>query len=191
MEPYLPGITATVDAELGQGGTHVGRGDSFGIWSLPGPGKQTEKRMVPFGPAESVRSQVAGRLGVLKGHDHSANYDMLADAAGLLYAQPSASPEPVSSVILLTDGDGYAADPGGHNAISVAGTFDRPPAGHSPIRLYIIAFGPAGCAETGTGLGSPSLSALANATGGICLQAGGSDPRQLLAQVLSQISAGG
>jgi Ca-activated chloride channel homolog len=189
MEPYLPRITAAVDAELGPGGTHIGGGDSFGIWALPGRDGQTERQLVRFGPAAAAGRRVIAGLGVLAGRGHSANYDMLADAAALLYGQPAAGPEPINSVVLLTDGDGYpAGDPHGHDPITMAGAFDRPPSGHSAIRLFIIAFGPVGCAESAPG--SPSLAALANATGGICLQADGTNPRPLLAQVLSQISAG-
>jgi hypothetical protein len=94
-------------------------------------------------------------------------------------------------VILLTDGDGYPqGDPGGSSDIGVTGYFDRPQPGHSAIKLYIIAFGPAGCAESETNSASQSLAAFADATGGTCLQANGADPDQLLAQVLGQISTG-
>jgi len=195
MQPYLPQITAAIDAELGPGpgGTHLGRHDSFGIWELPGRRRgQTDEQLVGFGPAATVRPQVAAHVGVLNGHDHSANYDMLTNAAGSLYAPPPASPEPINSVVLLTDGDGYPqGDPDGHYGLGVINTFDHPPAGHSAIKLFIIAFGPAGCAQSGAGPANPSMAALADATGGYCLQANGSDPHQLLAQVLGQISAGG
>ena len=192
MQPYLPQITAAVDAELGPGGTHIGDGDSFGIWTLPGSRTgQTYQQLVQFGRASAIRPQVPADLGVLTGHDHSANYDMLTDAAGLLYAQARATPKPINSVILPTDGDGYPqGDPDKGSEVGVTGNFDLPPGGHSPIKLYIIAFGPEGCAESGTGSAGQSMAAFADATGGTCLQANGADPHQLLAQVLGQISTG-
>jgi hypothetical protein len=117
---------------------------------------------------------------------------MLKRAGQLLYAQTAADPEPRNSVILLTNGDGFPqGDPGGDSGVSVTGYFDRPPSGHSAIRLYIIAFGPAGCAQSSTVPASQSLAAFADATGGTCLQANGADPGQLLAQLLSQISTSG
>ena len=130
-------------------------------------------------------------MGVLSGHGHSANYSMLQRAGRLLYAQPAPGPPPSNSVILLTDGDGYpAGDPDGSSEVSVIGYFDRPPAGRSAIKLYIIAFGPAGCAESAANPAGQSLAAFADATGGTCLQASGADPDRLLAQVLDQISTG-
>lgn len=188
MESYLSPITAAIDAELGPSGTHVGSRDSFGIWELPGPGKgQTEQPLVPFGKAAAARPQVSAGLGLPTGHAHSANYDMLRNAAALLHAHAGASPKPINSVIMLTDGDGHP--PGERNDDhTVRRDFSRPP---SPIKLFIIAFGPVGCAQSGTGSASESMGALAVATGGMCLWANGSDPRPLLAHVLGQISAGG
>jgi hypothetical protein len=191
MQPYLPQITAAVDAELGPKATHIGSRDSFGIWELPGERKgQIDQRLVPFGAASATKDQVPAGVGVLAGHDHSADYAMLKQAAQLLYAQSASGPEPSNSVILLTDGDGYPqGDPGGSSQVSVTGYFNQPPPGHSAIKLYIIAFGPEGCAESETG--SQSLAVLADNNGGTCLPASGADPTQLLAQVLGQISAGG
>jgi len=188
MQPYLPQITAAVDAELGIHGQHIGRRDSFGLWVLPGRAGQTYRQLVAFGPASARQPQVPLRLGILTGHAHSANYDMLASAAGLLYRQPAGRPAASNSVVLLTDGDAYPHDPHGHTSTSVTGQFDLPPAGHSRIKLFIIAFGPAGCTQAAAG--SLTMAAFADATGGTCLQANGSDPRTLLAQVLGQISAG-
>jgi len=192
MEPYLPQITAAVDAELGPGATHLGARDSFGIWKLPGDRKgQIDQRLVRFGAAGANKPRVLAGVGVLSGHDHSANYSMLKRAGRLLYAQPAPGPEPSNSVILLTDGDGYQGeDPDGSSEVSVIGYFDRPPPGRSAIKLYIIAFGPAGCAESAANVASQSLAAFADATGGTCLQANGSDPGRLLAQLLDQISTG-
>ena len=193
MQPYLPQITAAVDAELGPEATHVGSRDSFGIWKLPGDRKgQIDQQLVGFGAAGVTEARVPADVGVLTGHDHSADYAMLTRAGQLLYAQPATGPEPSNAVILLTNGDGYPqGDPGGSSEVSVTGYFDRPLPGHSAIKLYIIAFGPEGCAESETNSASQSLAAFADATGGTCLQANGADPNQLLAQVLSQISTGG
>jgi hypothetical protein len=191
MQPYLPQVTAAVDAELGPAGQHIGRRDSFGVWTLPGRAGQTDHQIVAFGPASATQPQVPARLGVLTGHAHSAVYDMLANAARLLYRQPVGRPAASSSVVLLTDGDGFPpGDPHGHTSTSVTGQFDLPPPGHSPIKLFIIAFGPAGCTQTAAGVANLTMAAFADATGGTCLQANGSDPRTLLAQVLGQISAG-
>jgi hypothetical protein len=192
MEPYLPQITAAVDSELGSAATHLGAGDSFGIWKLPGDRKgQTEQQLVPFGPADVASGRVRAGVGVLTGHGHSADYTVLKRAGKRLYAQPVTDPEPGNSVILLTDGDGYPqGDPDGSSQLSVIGSFDRPPPGRSAIKLYIIAFGPEGCAESPPNTASQSLAAFADATGGTCLQANGSDPGRLLAQLLDQISTG-
>jgi len=192
MEPYLPQITAAVDAELGPGATYLGGRDSFGIWKLPGDRKgQIDQQLVRFGPAGESKPRVRAGVGFLSGHGHSANYSMLKRAGRLLYAQQAPGPPPSNSVILLTDGDGYpAGDPDGSSEVSVIGYFDRPPAGRSAIKLYIIAFGPAGCAESAADPAGQSLAAFADATGGTCLQASGADPGRLLAQVLDQISTG-
>jgi uncharacterized membrane protein YfcA len=192
MEPYLPQIVSAVDHELGKGATHIGRRDSFGIWKLPGDRKgQIDQQVTGFGLAAATEKRVLSDVGVLSGHDHSADYAMLARAGTLLYGQPTARPESTNAVILLTDGDGYPqGDPGGSSQLSVTGDFDKPPAGHSAIKLYIIAFGPEGCAESET-TSSQSLSYFAEAAGGSCLSANGANPQQLLAQVLSQISTGG
>jgi hypothetical protein len=192
MQPYLPKITAAVDAELGPDATHLGGRDSFGIWKLPGDRDgQIDQRLVAFGPASEASAAVRPGVGVLTGHGHSANYSMLKRAGRLLYARAGTDPPPSNSVILLTDGDGYPrGDPDGSSAVSVIGYFDRPPAGRSAIKLYIIAFGPEGCAETSANPASESLAAFADATGGTCLQANGADPDRLLAQLLDQISTG-
>jgi hypothetical protein len=190
MQPYLPRITAAVDAELGPGAAHVGSRDSFGIWKLPGDGGQIDQKVTGFGPAAATESRVPSDVGVLSGHDHSADYAVLARAGELLYGQPTASLEPTNAVILLTDGDGYPqGDPHGSSQLSVTGLFDKRPPGRSAIKLYVIAFGPEGCAESET-TSSQSLSNFAEAAGGSCLSANGANPQQLLAQVLSQISTG-
>jgi hypothetical protein len=193
MQPYLPQITAAVDVELGPRATHIGSRDSFGIWKLPGDRQgQVDQQLVDFGTAGVTEARVPAGVGALAGHGHSADYAMLKRAGQLLYAQTAADPEPRNSVILLTNGDGFPqGDPGGDSGVSVTGYFDRPPSGHSAIRLYIIAFGPAGCAQSSTVPASQSLAAFADATGGTCLQANGADPGQLLAQLLSQISTSG
>jgi hypothetical protein len=192
MQPYLPKITAAVDAELGPDATHLGGRDSFGIWKLPGDRDgQIDQRLVAFGPASEASAGVRPGVGVLTGHGHSANYSMLKRAGRLLYARAGTDPPPSNSVILLTDGDGYPrGDPDGSSAVSVIGYFDRPPTGRSAIKLYIIAFGPEGCAATSANPASESLAAFADATGGTCLQANGADPDRLLAQLLDQISTG-
>jgi Bacterial extracellular solute-binding protein len=192
MQPYLPQITAAVDAELGLGATHVGSRDSFGIWKLPGDQSgQIDQQLVGFGVAGVTGARVPADVGVLTGHDHSADYAMLTQAGQVLYAQSATSPEPSNSVILLTDGDGYPlGDPGGSNELSVTRLFDQPQSGYSAIKLYIIAFGPEGCAESETNSASQSVATFADATGGTCLQPNGADPTPLLAEVLGQISTG-
>jgi hypothetical protein len=98
---------------------------------------------------------------------------------------------PTNSVVLFTDGDIYPrADPGGNSSETVTHLFRTPTPGHSSIRLFILAFGPVGCTEPAALSAHQTLDALAVATGGRCLPADGSDPRQLLAQVLFQISTG-
>jgi hypothetical protein len=192
MQPYLPPIASAVDAELGPGATHIGSRDSFGIWKLPGDRKgQIDQQVTGFGRAAATETRVPTDVGVLSGHDHSADYAMLARAGKLLYARPTGSPKPTNAVILLTDGDGYPqGDPGGSSQLSVTGYFDKPPPDYSAIKLYIIAFGPEGCAESETNP-SQSLFYFAEAAGGSCMPANGADPHQLLAQVLGQISTGG
>ncbi len=193
MQPYLQQITAAVDAELGPDAAHIGSDDSFGIWKLPGDRKgQLDRRLVSFGAAGEAKARVPAEVGALTGHDHSADYAMLTQAGQLLYEQRATDPEPSNSVILLTDGDGYpGVDPGGSSEESVTGNFDSPPPGHRKIRLYIIAFGPEGCAESWTNSASQSLATFADATGGTCWQSNGANPTQLLAEVLSQVSTGG
>jgi len=190
MMPNLPPIISAVDTILNPVNTPFGPGDRFGIWELPGKGRAADTQLVKFEPATVANlQQVPRALAGVAPHQHSADYDMLADAANkVLYAQrpvlPGTGRPPVNSVLLLTDGDGYSGrDPNGGTAMSVRRLFTSPKPGESPIVLDIIAFGPAGCTS--------ALLDLADSTHGVCYPANGGDPRQLLGRALDQIAGRG
>ncbi len=191
MKPNLAQITSALDTVLNpHNAPPFVTGDHFGIWDLPGNGEATYASLVKFGAATAARlQQVDKQLADVAAHLHSADYDMLTDAAHVLYAQPRVLPgtgtPPVNSVVLLTDGDGYSGhDPQEGTAFGVRKLFtSAPPFGEGRITLYIIAFGPAGC--------TPTMLNLADATHGACYPANGGDPRQLLGQTLDQIAGGG
>jgi hypothetical protein len=179
MDPYLHKITAAVNETLDR----IGSRDSLGVWALPGPDGKSHVPLVRLQPGASARSQSIGRLDP---HDHSANYDVLVDAGKALYGYatvPSPGvPPPINAVVLLTDGDIHGRDAGGNDSGGVAALFTHPPTGNRPIKLFIIAFGPAGC--------TTSMTELAGAAHGTCFPAT-SDPQPLLEQVLGQLSGGG
>jgi Bacterial extracellular solute-binding protein len=192
MKRHLAQITAAIDAVLSpRNAPPLGAGDHFGIWELPGTGGATDTPLVPFEPVTTANlHRVASPLTRVEAHQHSADYNMMTDASKVLYAQqpvwPGNGSPPVNSVLLLTDGDGYSGDdpgPADGTAASVQALFSSPPPGRSPIALYIIAFGPAGC--------TPTMLNLTDATHGTCYPADGGDPGQLLGQALDQLSGGG
>jgi hypothetical protein len=207
MEPYLPQAEAAAAGAVapgtGPGGPSrassgpLGGQDSFGVWAFPGPGTATHADLVPFGAAAPGRlGAVTAGVARLKAHGHSAQYDLLTQAASLLYQpQPGGGPAgagpATNSVILLTDGDGYSTeDPGGNNFKNVTRTALRPPSlpASSRIKVLVIAFGPTGCAQTSASA-AQSLAALATSTGGTCVNATGDLTRQL-SLLISQVAGG-
>jgi hypothetical protein len=188
MKPDLAKITSAVEAVLSPANAPIGAGDHFGIWELPGASGATETPLVNFEPVTPANlDQVREQLTVVAAHSHSADYDMLTDAANhVLYAPlvlPGVGTAPINAVVLLTDGDGYSGhDPDGGTAARVKALFTSPPFGESRIALYIIAFGPAACTPTFVNLGE--------VTHGGCYPVDGDDPRQLLKQALDQIAGG-
>lgn len=186
MKPNLPQIRSAIDAILGPDNTLFGTGDRLGIWELPGEGGATETPLVNFQKASAASMQVVKQLARVQAHQHSANYDMLTDAAkNVLYSQspvlPGAGTPPVNSVVLITDGDGYSGhDPHGGTAARVRKLFTHPRLGWSRITLDIVAFGPAGCTS--------EMLNLADATNGQCYPVNGGDPRQLLGQALDKVA---
>jgi hypothetical protein len=211
MEPYLPQIEAATASALGTGtapgtqgsrprsstatsGGSLGARDSFGVWAFPGSTGATHAELVPFGRATAARrGSVAADVSALSAHDHSAQFDLLTDAAGVLYGQQPGSGngnKPINSVILLTDGDSRAEDPGSANFVTVTRTALRPPGlpAQSRIKVFIIAFGAAGCAQTPAS-DARSLEALATSTGGTCVNASGDLTRQL-SLLISQLAGG-
>jgi hypothetical protein len=208
MESYLPQIEAATAGALGTGspaltspgrtGNSLGSRDGFGVWAFPGPasdrgaGTTTHAEPVPFGSATAPRLRsVADRLSRLYAHDHSAQFDLLADAADVLYLQQPGGngDKPINSVILLTDGDSQHEDRGGNNFGNVTHKLRQPglPA-QSRIKVFVIAFGPAGCAQA-PDIPAHSLAALATTTGGTCVNASGDLTRQL-SLLISQVAGG-
>lgn len=184
MGLYLPQITSAIDTVFAAPVSDAR--DRFAIWELPGPHGQTSTALVNLESATAAnRAKAAASVGTLTGHDHSANYDMLTNAAKVLYessaSQANPNGPPVNSVVLLTDGDYYnpAPDPDAGTLKSVTGLFKAPPPGSRPITVYVIAFGPPGC--------TPPLHQLAKSTGGTCSAASQFDPVHLLGQILGQI----
>ncbi len=203
MEPYLPQIEAATADALVTGapartspastGSPLGPRDGFGVWAFPGPGAATHAEPVPFGSATAARlASVAASVSGLRAHDHSAQFDLLADAADVLLNQrPGGNGDkPINSVILLTDGDSQAEDPRSSDFGNVTRISLRPPGlpAQSRVKVFVIAFGPAGCAQTPT-TAAQSLAALATTTGGTCVNASGDLTRQL-SLLISQVAGG-
>jgi hypothetical protein len=192
MQPYLGQIAQATDALLGpngQGGNLSSR-DSFGIWAFPGPGSVIDKAAVPLATESAAqRGRVPAAVAAIAAHGHSAEFDLVYDAALSLNSQPP--PGSASSLILLTDGDNQSIDAGHKDMIAITNQLNAEKPGGLPIKVYVIAFGPAGCAETPSGLSGDSLNALAKAGGGACADAASGSLRQQLAQDLSALSTGG
>jgi hypothetical protein len=192
MRPYQGQIAQAADAVLGpngQGGNLSGR-DSFGVWAFPGPGGATEKTAVPLGTESAAqRGRVPAAVAAIAGRGHSAEFDLVYDAAVSLSSQ--SPPGSASSLVLLTDGDNQATDPGGNDMAKITNLLNAQKPGGLPIKVYVIAFGPAGCAETPSGLSGDSLNALAKAGGGTCASAASGSLQQQLAQDISALSTGG
>jgi hypothetical protein len=192
MRPYLGQIAQATDALLGpsgQGGNLSGR-DSFGIWAFPGPGSATEKTAVPLGPQSAAqRGRVPPAVAAIAAHGHSAEFDLVYDAAISLSSQAPAGS--ASSLVILTDGDNQPTDAGGKDMAAITNLLAAQRPGSLPIKVYVIAFGPAGCAETPSGLSGDSLNALAKAGGGTCANAASGSLQQQLAQDISALSTGG
>jgi hypothetical protein len=93
-------------------------------------------------------------------------------------------------VILLTDGDSYAngQDPDGNTLVSVHDLLHPLSATQPRIKVFVIAFGEPGCAESPPGSPQDTLSALATANGGNCVNV--NDLGQQLGDLVSQLSAG-
>jgi hypothetical protein len=192
MRPYLGQIAQATDALLGpngQGGNLSSR-DSFGIWAFPSPSGATEKTAVPLGPESAAqRGRVPPAVAAIAAHGHSAEFDLVYDAAISLSSQ--APPGSASSLVILTDGDNRPADAGGKDMVAITNLLAAQKPGSLPIKVYVIAFGPAGCAETPSGLSGDSLNALAKAGGGTCADAASGSLQQQLAQDISALSTGG
>jgi hypothetical protein len=192
MRPYLGQIAQATDAILGQGGQggNLSGRDSFGIWAFPGPGKATEKTAVPLGTESArQRSLVSPAVAAIAAGGHSAEFDLVYDAAQSLNSQPPSGS--ASSLVLLTDGDNEPTDLGGNDMAKITNLLNAQRPGGLPIKVYVIAFGPAGCAETPSGLSGDSLNALAKAGGGTCAYAASGSLQQQLAQDISALSTGG
>lgn len=192
MRPYLGQVAQATDALLGpngQGGNLSSR-DSFGIWAFPGPGNATEQAAVPLATQSAAqRARVPGAVAALVAHGHSAEFDLVYDAAISLSGQ--APPGSASSLVLLTDGDNQRTDAGTNDMATITSLLNTRKPGGLPVKVYVIAFGPAGCAETPSGLSGDSLNALAKAGGGACADAASGSLQQQLAQDLSALSTGG
>jgi hypothetical protein len=164
----------------------VGSRDSYAIWALPGLAKSTEQRLIGFLPGTLENRQKArAALDGITPHDHSANYDMLADATGALGLQPApataGAPQPTNAVILLTDGDGGQNEK--NNAATITKALNSTPGGAAPTRLFVIAFPPGGCSGV-----MPDLATVRR--GCISIK----DPADILpalTTVLKQIATGG
>ncbi|HEX7161184.1 MAG TPA: substrate-binding domain-containing protein [Trebonia sp.] len=192
MRPYLGQIAQATNAVLGpngQGGNLSGR-DSFGIWAFPSPAGATEKTLVPLGTESTAqRGRVPAAVTGIAARGHSAEFDLVYDAAVSLSSRPPAGS--ASSLVILTDGDNQASDPGGKDMAAITNLLAAQQPGSLPIKVYVIAFGPAGCAETPSGLSGDSLNALAKAGGGTCANAASGSLQQQLAQDISALSTGG
>ena len=193
MEPYLQQIAAAATEVLGTGTTtSLGARDSFGIWAFPGAATSAYQTLVPFGGGgNSRRDAVAASMSTLSAHAHSAEFDLLTDAARVLYGQPTRAEQAISSVILLTDGDSYdnGQDPDGNTLVSVQNLLHPLGTPQPLVRVFVIAFGDPGCAQSPPGSPRDTLTALATDNGGNCVNV--NDLGQQLGQLVSQLSAGG
>ena len=193
MEPYLQQIASAVIEVLGTGTTtSLGARDSFGIWAFPGAGTSTYQALVPFaGGANSQRDAVAASTSMLSAHAHSAEFDLITDAARVLYGQSAKAQQAISSLILLTDGESYAngQDPDGNTLVSVQDLLHPLGTAQPLVRVFVIAFGDPGCAQSPPGSPQDTLTALATANKGNCVNV--NDLGQQLGQLVSQLSAGG
>jgi hypothetical protein len=191
MGPYLGEIEQAVDGVLGpqgQGGDLKEGRDSFGIWTFPANGAVpgTEQRLVQLGPdTANQRAQVQRAVATITARDHSAEFDLVSAAAD--------HDSSANSLVLLTDGDDQQVDQAGNSIVTVSSQLGFLAGRGSPFKVYIIAFGPAGCAETPSGSQADSLNGLAKVGGGSCMPAAsGSGPlQQQLAQDISTLSTGG
>ena len=192
MEPYLQQIAAATAEVLGsEATTSLGARDSFGIWAFPGAGTSTYRTLVPFrSGTNSQRDAVAASMATLSAHAHSAEFDLLTVAARVLYGQSAKARQAISTVILLTDGDSYAngQDPDRNTFVSVQNLLHPLGAGQPLARVFVIAFGDPGCAESPPGSPQDTLTALATANGGTCVNA--NDLGQQLSLLVSQLSVG-
>ncbi|WP_042392420.1 substrate-binding domain-containing protein [Streptacidiphilus carbonis] len=188
MAPYLPGIGSALSSALGTAGTSLTSRDSFGLWAFPGPGpEQLYRTLSGMAAADSGHRQAFNvEIAALASPKQpSANYDLLAAAAKGPLAQPPpagtpAGDVPQPSVVLLTNGDGYPqGDPGGGSAASALQALGS---ARPAVPVYVLAYGPGGC--------TPSLTLVANRSGGTCDAADQGDPRQLLAQIFDRLSGG-
>jgi hypothetical protein len=194
MQRYLGEIEQAVDGVLGphgQGGDLREGRDSFGIWTFPGAETNgtvpnTEHKLVRLGPdTANQRALVQRAIAAITVGDHSAEFDLVSAAA----SRGSSA----NSLVLLTDGDDQQVDPGKNSIVTVSSQLGFLAGQGLPFKVYIIAFPPAGCAETPSGSSADSLHALANAGGGNCTTAasGSGALQQQLAQDVSTLSTGG
>jgi Bacterial extracellular solute-binding protein len=166
MGPYLSEIEQAVDGVLGpqgQGGDLKEGRDSFGVWTFPGAETNgtvpTEQQLVRLGPdTANQRALVQRAVAAITAQDHSAEFDLVSAAA----SRGSSA----NSLVLLTDGDDQQVDPGKNSIVTVSSQLGFLAGQGLPFKVYIIAFGPAGCAETPSGSSADSLTALAKAGGG-------------------------
>jgi hypothetical protein len=188
MQPYLGQIGQAVSAVLGPQaqGSNLSARDSFAVWTFPGrDGQGTDRALVPLAPVTPAqRAKVPKAVAGLSGKGHSAQFDLVYDAA--LSLATRAPRQSASSVVLLTDGDISPVDAHGTNMVKTITTLDQ-----LRVKVYVIAFGPAGCGETPSGLFYDSLTWLAQAGGGTCVNAASGGLAQQLAQDISTLSTGG
>jgi hypothetical protein len=193
MEPYLQQISAAATEVLGTAKvTPIGSSDSFGIWTFPGTGSSTYQTLVSFdNGTASQRNTVAASTSRLTAHAHSAEFDLVTDAAHAMHGSSATSANAKDSVILLTDGDGYTdgQDPDRNTLVSVENLLHPLDGGAQPlVRVFVIAFDSPGCAQAPPGSPQDTLTALATANGGTCVNA--SDLGQQLGQLVSELSVG-
>jgi len=189
MGPDLPKVTSAVAQALAPAsgpGSPVGNRDRYAIWALPGTGKATERKLSDFQPGTlQNRQKAAAALAGVQPHDHSANYDMLADATRALGLQPGptapGAPQPTNAIILITDGDGGQNET--NNAATVIKALNTGLGGAQPTRLFVIAFGPGGCSGV-----MPDLKNVRRGCAGVQDPA---DTLPALTTFLKQIATGG
>jgi len=192
MEPYIEQIAAAVTEVLGTGATtSLGTKDSFGIRAFPGNGRSTDRALVPLARvANSQRAAVGPKMSTLSAQlAHSAEFDLVADAYRVLYSEPARPEQAVSSVILLTDGDIHdGQDPDGNTLVSVKDLLHPLGATQPLVKVFVIAFGDPGCAQSPPANPQETLTALATGNGGTCVNV--NDLGRQLGQLVSQLSAG-